>query len=253
MCLIVLAYKYVPGIPLFFAGNRDEFYDRPTEKAHIWNTKPKMIAGKDLKAGGTWLGLTVNGKIAAITNHRNMNQNKPDAPSRGHIVKDALTSSNTTEHYLQELKSEAQEYNGFNLITGSREKLFYFSNQTMQIKELKPGIYALSNALLNTPWPKAEWAKDQFKQILDSGEHSTSRCFSILKNEDTYPVKKLPETGLSSEMEKAVSAVFIKTEEYGSRCSTVVKLLNDHTFYFEERTYRAGSEIINSKQVFTDF
>ena len=253
MCLIVFAYKTVSGTPLVFAGNRDEFYDRPTEQAHIWNTDPKMIAGKDKKAGGTWLGLSENGKIAAITNYRDMGQIKPNAPSRGHIVKNALISSQSTEQYLEHLKSVANEYNGFNLIAGNREKLFYFSNQTMQIEELKPGIYALSNALLNTPWPKSEWAKQRFKQILDSGDRKPNHFFSMLKNSDTYPLEKLPETGLSDEMEKAVSAVFIKTDGYGSRCSTVMQLYSDSTFYFEERTYKSGSKIMDSQKVFTGF
>jgi len=253
MCLIVFAYKTVPDAPLLFAGNRDEFYDRPTEQAHIWSTDPKMIAGKDKKAGGTWLGLSANGNIAAITNYRDMHQIKPDAPSRGHIVKNALTSHQSTEQYLANLKSVAKEYNGFNLIAGNREQLFYFSNQTMQIEELKPGIYSLSNAFLNTPWPKSEWAKEHFKKILDSGDHNPGHFFSLLKNSDTYPLQKLPETGLGREMEKAVSAVFIKTEGYGSRCSTVMQLYSDNTFYFEERTYKAGTKIMDSKEVFTGF
>lgn len=253
MCLIVFAYKMQPGVPLVFAGNRDEFYKRPTEKAHIWSTTPAVIAGKDIKAGGTWLGLSSDGRVAAITNYRDMNQIKPNAPSRGHIVKDALTSPHSTEQYLEQLKRVAEEYNGFNLITGNREKLFYFNNQTMQVKELKPGIYSLSNAFLNTPWPKSEWAKEHFKQILDSGEQEPDRFFSMLKNSDTYPLEKLPETGLSNEMEKAVSAVFIKTEGYGSRSSTVIKLTQNDSFYFEERTYKASSKKVKSKEKFTRF
>jgi uncharacterized protein with NRDE domain len=253
MCLIVFAYKTRPGVPLVFAGNRDEFYERPTEKAHIWSTTPEIIAGKDKKAGGTWLGLSSDGRIAAITNYRDMNQIKPDAPSRGHIVKDALTSPHTTEQYLEHLQRVADEYNGFNLITGNREKLFYFNNQTMQVEELKPGIYSLSNAFLNTPWPKSEWAKEHFRQILDSGEQKPDRFFSMLKNSDTYPPEMLPETGLSNEKEKAVSAVFIKTEGYGSRSSTVMKLFQDDSFYFEERTYKAASKKVKSRQKFTGF
>lgn len=253
MCLIVFAYKTLPGVPLVFAGNRDEFYERPTEKAHIWDTNPKMIAGKDKTAGGTWLGLSSNGRIAAITNYRDMNQIKQDAPSRGHLVKNALTTSEFTEKYLHDLKPVADEYNGFNLLAGNKDKLFYFSNQTMQIEELQPGIYSLSNALLNTPWPKSEWAKDQFRKILSSGEEITEKCFSILQNSDTYPLERLPDTGLSSEMEKAVSSVFIKTEGYGSRSSTVLQLFGDDSFYFEERTYEAGSKKVKSNQKFTEF
>lgn len=253
MCLIVFAYKTLPGVPLVFAGNRDEFYERPTEKAHIWKTNPEIIAGKDKKAGGTWLGLSSDGRFAAITNYRDINQMKPDAPSRGHLVKNALTTSDSTHAYLENLKSVAKDYNGFNLIAGDKDKLFYFSSQTMQIEELQPGIYSLSNALLDTPWPKSEWAKHQFRKTLGSDEQITEKCFTLLKNSDTYPVEKLPDTGLSPEMEKAVSAVFIKTEGYGSRSSTVMKLFQDDSFYFEERMYKPGSKNVKSVQKFTGF
>lgn len=253
MCLIVFAYKTVPGIPLVLAGNRDEFYERPTEKAHIWESVPRIIAGKDKKAGGTWLGLSEEGRVAAITNYRDMSSVKPDAPSRGEIVRNALTSALPTESYLNSLKNKAEEYNGFNLITGNREKLFYFSNKTMKIEELKPGIYGISNALLNTPWPKTEWAKKRFKMMINS-ELDDDICayFSLLSNSDTYPSVKLPETGLGEKMEKAVSAVFIKTEEYGTRSSTVLQLFDDR-FYFEERAYKAGSKNVDTQQIFTRF
>jgi uncharacterized protein with NRDE domain len=178
---------------------------------------------------------------------------KPDAPSRGDIVKKALISSVSIEEYLQNLQKEAQNYNGFNLITGSLEKLFFFSNQTMNIEELKPGVYVLSNALLNTPWPKAEWAKERFKEILTSENSTANDYFSLLTNSNTYPTEDLPETGLSKEMEKAVSPVFINTKDYGTRCSTVLQLFDDKTFYLEERTYDTETKDVESKQVYTQF
>lgn len=253
MCLIVFAYKIVPGSPLILAGNRDEFYQRPAEKAHLWKTEPSVIAGKDKKAGGTWLGLSANGRVAAITNYRDMSSIKTSAPSRGDIVKDALLSPLSTKEYLQKLKKSAGDYNGFNLITGTREKLFYFSNITMQISGLNPGLYGISNALLDTPWPKTVWAKNRFREILNSGNRKTDDYFSMLANSKKYPPEKLPETGLSLEMEKAVSSVFIKTEDYGTRCSTVLQLFDNSNFYFEERAYRPGSQTVDSQQVFTRF
>jgi uncharacterized protein with NRDE domain len=253
MCLIVFAYKMAPDIPFIFAGNRDEFYARPTETAHVWNTDPNIIAGKDKKAGGSWLGISETGKVSAITNYRDMSNIKPNAPSRGHIVKNALTSTLSTENFLTGLKSDAEAYNGFNLIAGDVKTLYYFNNQNMKIEELQPGIYSLSNALLNTSWPKSDWAKERFTEIVNSGDMSSSKLFSMLKKSETYPLKSLPETGLDNEMEKAVSAVFIQTAEYGSRSSTVMKLFNDQSFYFEERTYKAGTKKMSSKQVYTKF
>jgi len=253
MCLIVFAYKIVPGSPLILAGNRDEFYQRPAEKAHVWKTKPSVIAGKDKKAGGTWLGLSASGRVAAITNYRDMSSIKTNAPSRGDIVKNALLSPLSTKEYLKKLKKSADDYNGFNLITGTREKLFYFNNITMRISRLDPGLYGISNALLDTPWPKTVWAKGRFREILNSDSRKTNDYFSMLASSKKYPPEKLPETGLSLEMEKAVSSVFIKTEDYGTRCSTVLKLLDNSGFYFEERAYRPGSQTVGSQQVFTRF
>lgn len=253
MCLIVFAYKKIPGSSLILAGNRDEFYKRPAEKAHIWKTSPPIIAGKDKKASGTWLGISAQGRFAAITNYRDMSSIKPDAPSRGEIVKNALVSPLSTEAYLQKLQKSAKEYNGFNLITGSRDKLFYFSNKTMKIEELKPGIYGISNALLDTPWPKTKWAKTRFTQILDAGDRKVNDYFSMLTNSDSFSQEKLPKTGLSNAMERAVSAVFIKTEDYGTRCSTVLQLFDDDTFYFEERAYKPGTKFVSSQQIFTRF
>lgn len=245
MCLIILATHAHAQYPLILAGNRDEFYDRPAETASIWKTKPELIAGKDLKAGGTWLGISKTGKIAALTNHRDMKDIKENAPSRGHIVKNILTSNLSVPEYLQELHSSARKYNGFNLITGDSNQLYYFSSVKNSYREIPPGIYSISNAFLDTPWPKTEWSKNRFESIIRNESYDDEAVFELLLNKTRYPKEQLPHTGLPVDLEKAVSAVFIKTENYGTRCSTVVRVNKESELFFEERSFEAGTDKIS--------
>lgn len=239
MCLIVFAYK-VDQTPFLLAGNRDEFYSRPTKEAQFWETKPDILAGKDLKAGGTWMGITKKGRFAALTNYRDMNQIKENAPSRGHIVSDFLESDIDTESYLESLGKKGHQYNGFNLIAGYVDNLYYYTNQKDGFIKLKPGYYSISNAFLQTEWPKTKDALQEFKQLLKQGAED-EKFFDMLANPKTYPLDELPATGLSDELEKAVSAIFIQTEDYGSRCSTVIETKNDSEISFSERTYIKGT------------
>lgn len=242
MCLIVFAYKVLPGHPLVLAGNRDEFYNRPAEPAHMWDTSPGIIAGKDLKAGGTWLGISMTGRFAALTNYRKIDEIKENAPSRGNIIKDFLVSDETPQHYLHSLQETAGNYNGFNLIAGTAETLWYINNKTKKAEEVKPGFHAISNAFLDTPWPKTEDALRAFKKTILTIGVEEEPVFSILMADKTYPENKLPETGLTRELEKAVSAIFIKTEGYGTRCSTMVTISNDGRYTLTERTFKPGTQ-----------
>ncbi|MCC5940478.1 MAG: NRDE family protein [Balneolaceae bacterium] len=250
MCLIVFAVNAHPNYPLILAGNRDEFYERPADSAAIWNTEPKIIAGKDLKAGGTWLGVSETGRIAALTNYRDMRQIKEDAPSRGDIVKEILTSQKSVPDFLFHLKESAHQYNGFNLLAGSSDAFYYFSSVPNSYHQTEPGVYSISNALLNTPWPKTEWTEQKFTKLLNSGELNNDELFSMLQNKSTYPAEMLPDTGLSEKLERAVSAVFIKTENYGTRCSTVVKVNKKNVLTFEERTYTPETGHVSAIRTF---
>ena len=151
MCLIVFANKVHPKYKFIFAANRDEFYDRPTEQADFWKDHSELLAGKDLQAGGTWMGITKGGRFAAVTNYRDLINIKEDAPSRGMLTLDFLNSDIHAEKYYEKLKPSLQDYNGFNLILGSINELFYFSTHTNELEKLEPGIYGLSNATINTP------------------------------------------------------------------------------------------------------
>lgn len=243
MCLIVFSYKQYSDYPFVLAANRDESYSRPTEAAHIWKTSPKILAGKDLKEGGTWLGVSENGRFAALTNHRQMSDIKEDTTSRGIIVKDFLLSEGNPREYLAELQRNGHKFNGFNLIAGTFDDLFYMSNKKEGIFKVQQGNHTLSNAFLNTPWPKTEQSLNAFETVLKTKEApDEGEFFNMLLNDKRYPIEMLPDTGLPDEAEKAVSSVFIETEDYGTRSSTLVMVDNNRKVHFLERTYVAGSK-----------
>ena len=162
MCLLLLSYKAHANYKMIIAANRDEFYSRPTAPSSFWKEHPDLLAGKDLKGGGTWLGITKGGKFAAITNYRNPANFMKDAPSRGKLVLDFLTERDSPRNYADALIKNSQLYNGFNLLLSNQSELYYFSNQMQKSVLLSPGIYGLSNHILDTPWPKVEKSKASF-------------------------------------------------------------------------------------------
>lgn len=246
MCLIVFSYKTHPQYPLILAANRDELYNRPTRKAQFWEEEPEILAGKDLKGGGTWLGVSKERKIAALTNYRDIESIKENAPTRGNIIKDFLTEGSSSERFLQGLQKTGDQYNGFNLIAGSVNNLFYYSNQKNSYSEISPGIHSISNAFLDTPWPKTEAAARSFREKTAAANPKEEELFELLCNTDQYPDKELPKTGLPAEMERAVSAIFIKMPGYGTRCSTLVFVDNQQRITFVERTFLPGTTEPNS-------
>lgn len=248
MCLIVFAYKCHPEYPFILAGNRDEFYQRPAIDLHLWDTEPLIVAGKDKKAGGTWLGVNETGQFAAITNYRDLQNIKENTPSRGEIIPNFLLSNEDPYQSLKKVEKRADLYNGFNLIAGSIDELYYQSNHGHPLQSVEPGIHVISNAALNTPWPKALWAKSHFKTLLNSGSLDNESVFDMLKNSDRYPPDQLPDTGLSKEMEIAVSSVFILTDNYGTRSSALVTVDRSHLLNFSERVYQPGTKITENNQ-----
>ncbi|WP_234572627.1 NRDE family protein [Rhodohalobacter sp. 614A] len=252
MCLIVFSYKNHPDYPFILATNRDEFYGRPTQPAHVWNTSPKILAGKDEKAGGTWLGISQNGRFAALTNYRQMDDIREDTTSRGIIVKDFLLSDANPRKYLAELQKKREQFNGFNLIAGYFDDLYYISNKKEGVYKIKPGNHSVSNAFLNTPWPKTVQATNSFTKIVSDEKPDEEKLFHMLHNDERFPLDKLPDTGLPREMEKAVSSIFIETENYGTRSSTVIAVDKNRKVHFAERSYTSGSKETN-KTVWFDF
>ena len=242
MCLIVFAWQVIPGVPLIAAANRDEFYDRPSSAADNWPEAPNVIAGRDLKAGGTWMGITQQGpdgaRFAAITNIRGPLERRADAPSRGALVADFLAGDLTAEAYIAHIAATSDQYNGFNLVLGDRGGLYWFSNRGAEDarngKRLEPGIYGVSNGLLDAPWPKVVRTKAQFASLLCQGAPEDA-YFEMLADTTRAPDARLPDTGIAIEIERQLSAVCIETPGYGTRTSTVVKLYSDATAELHER------------------
>jgi uncharacterized protein with NRDE domain len=203
------------------AANRDEFYARRTASADFWPAHPHVLAGRDLEAGGTWLGITREGRFAALTNYRDPASHKPNAPSRGGLVADFLIGTASIDTYLDTLS--AADYNGFNLLLGDGQRLVAFSNISGQRHELAPGIYGLSNHLLDTPWPKVGAGKAALTAALAALPDETA-LFRLLRDDTRPPDGALPATGVSLDWERLLSAAFICGPDYGTRCSTVVKV-----------------------------
>jgi len=238
MCLLVIAYKHHSKYPLVVLANRDEYYDRPTAPAHFWKEAPELLAGKDLRGGGTWLGITTSGKIAAITNFRDPKSIKPNAPSRGLLVRDFLIGSQNPLQYLLSLKETASGYNGFNLVVGDMEEIYWYSNKAPGIIRLTKGIYGLSNHLLDTPWPKVVKAKQRLAELLMSCELPPDEAFfNLLMDRTQADESELPDTGVGLELEKILSPIFIRSPVYGTRSSTLILVDNQGVVRFVERTY----------------
>jgi uncharacterized protein with NRDE domain len=239
MCSIFLAYEAHPRYRLIVAANRDEFYERPTAQAEVWEDAPDILAGRDLKIGGTWLGITRGGRLAAVTNYRD-----PSGPvgdlSRGLLVSDYLREAEKPEEYLRKVERQAARYSGFNLVVGDKESLWYFSNREMKIKTLDAGVYGLSNHLLDTSWPKVVNGKKALNEVVQSEEISVESVFAFLADKTKADDALLPNTGVGIEKERWLSPIFIVTPIYGTRSSTVVLFERDGKVSFTERTFQNG-------------
>lgn len=243
MCLILLAVRKHPNYKLILAANRDEFYKRPSKPPHFWEDIPHLLAGRDLVAGGTWLGITKNGRIAAVTNYRDPASVKPNAPSRGKLVSDFLASDLDPAAYLDLIRREKDRYNGFNLVLGDQDQITWYSNRSGKETPLLPGVYGLSNHLLDTPWPKVVRAKAWFEEIIHTGKDlSVESVFRLLKDQTMAPDDRLPRTGVPLDWERILSPIFITSPTYGTRSSSVVLIDKDARVSFMERTYNSHPE-----------
>jgi len=244
MCLIAFAWQAHPDYPLILAANRDEYFARPAEPMHWWPDAP-LLAGRDRTGGGTWLALTRSGRLAALTNYRDPTQHRPGAPSRGALVVAAALADSAPLAVLERLAERKDEYPPFNLIVIDRDEAAILESRTGRIAPIPPGLHVLSNALLNTPWPKAERARELLGATLFP-RPSRERLLALLTDWAHAPDDLLPETGIAPDRERALSAIFVQAPGYGTRCSTLVLRRADGTTEVEEITWNEAGEAAGS-------
>ncbi len=237
MCLITFAYRVHPVYKLIVVANRDEFFERPTQTAHWWEEYPQMLAGKDLKSKGSWLGVTKTGRFAALTNFREGMTLKPNTPSRGELVTDFLTKSINQNAYLEQVHEKGDAYNGYNLLTFDGINMGYTSNQGIEPTILNSGIYGLSNHLLDTPWIKVQKAKQNLTRLMTLTDFSVEEAFKMMQDDVKVEDVDLPDTNIPKDLERMLSSMFIKSPNYGTRCTTIVLIDYEGYVTFEERSF----------------
>lgn len=238
MCLILFAWQSHPQYKLVVAANRDEFYARPSAPAQFWQDAPHILAGRDLEQNGTWLGVTRSGRFAAITNVRDPTA-KQGAHSRGHLVRDFLNSDNSPNCFISQIQSALAEYSPFNLLLSDGNALHYCNSRGENIA-LQPGVYGLSNAALDTPWPKVNIGKQALADTLSDVQHESLFC--LLADRTPADNHQLPTTGIPQWLEHKLSASFIHFDSYGTRCSTLVlQTLNGRIDFLERQFDTQGN------------
>lgn len=239
MCLIFFAVDVLDNAPICMLANRDEFYSRPTERMHWWHDMP-ILAGKDLQAGGTWMAIGKNGKIAAVTNYRNPEHINPAAPSRGMIPVEAVMSDLSGRETILQFKDTWKVCNGFNLILHDGEATYWYSNIKDEIVRLEKGIYGLSNAFLDSPWPKVVNGKAAFGEWLISGKTNVEDALQLMGDTQVYPKEMLPDTGVGEGIEQMLSATCIVSPIYGTRSTTFVLKNADGAIQVTEKDVKSG-------------
>ncbi|HUP29334.1 MAG TPA: NRDE family protein [Usitatibacter sp.] len=247
MCLVLLAWRVRDDLPLVVAANRDEWRDRPAEAAHWWPGKPAIFAGRDLKAGGTWMGISRQGRFAAVTNFRDPTDKRSTARSRGELVTEYLRSAEPADLFIMSISQRASDYNGFNLIVGDTDSLWYFGSHEGEAREIEPGVHGLSNHVLDEPWPKVTRGRAAMEAALKERDPSP-RLFEFLGDSAGVSDADLPKTGVGLEWERRLAAPLITGEDYGTRSSTVLAMAASGKVHFEERTLGPQGEVLAKRE-----
>ncbi len=238
MCLILFALNVHEKYPFILVSNRDEYYNRPTQRPHFWEEYHDLLAGKDKQKGGTWMGITKTGKFAAITNYRDGKDKRKFTTSRGNIVGDYLLEKDSINNYANTLTETSSLYAGYNLLFGSFEESYYFSNKLNETQKVQDGIHGLSNAFLNTDWFKVTRGKLKFADIISRNEHpDVDELFKMMQDKTKAPDNLLPNTGVSNYLEKELSPLFIKIPVYGTRSTTILLYDIDGNITLYEQSY----------------
>src|ERR1700733_16117415 len=239
MCLVLIAWRGAAKYPCVVAANRDELHSRPASPAHWWPSCPPILAGRDLLAGGTWLGMTRTGRFAALTTSRAPERRRPGTPSRGTLVASILMSGDSLERNLEHLRNVSAAYNGFSLLFSDGERLAIYESARGSGRVLRPGIYGLSNHLPDTPWPKVQAAKSRLSSALGDLDR-TDAVLALLRDEAPSPEDQLPRTGVSLDWERLLSSAFVRAPDYGTRCSTVLRIDESRRACFDEWSWDAA-------------
>jgi uncharacterized protein with NRDE domain len=235
MCLILFAWQQHADYPLIAIANRDEYYARPSCDAHWWEDAD-IFAGRDLEAGGTWLGVNRRGHFSAVTNVREPGGMQPGKRTRGELTRDFLKRNDDAEVYLQQLAQHDQDYAGFNLLLGDVTGMWFYSNRESQIRRIEAGVYGVSNGRFDEPWPKLESGREELETMLNSGiEHD--QLMEILTDHRIAEDHELPSTGVALDIERLLSSRFIRSAEYGTRACSVVTIDRTQRIEFSEQNY----------------
>ncbi|NLO22503.1 MAG: NRDE family protein [Syntrophomonadaceae bacterium] len=237
MCIVLWASDCHDKYKLVVAANRDEFYQRPTLPAEFWPENPAILAGKDMKHGGTWMGITLAGGFATLTNFRDPANYNPNAPSRGHLVQEYLESTADAQSYMQKILAAGLDFNGFNLLAGTVDELYYLSNQERIIRPVAKGYHGLSNSLLDVPWPKVTRGLRNLAACLQKSHIEVEDLFEMMADRHQPPDQQLPQTGVSLEMERLLAPAFVEMQDYGTRTTTVILVDRNNLVQFRERSF----------------
>ena len=244
MCIIFVAVEQHKDYPLIIAANRDEFYQRPTQPSHWWDAPETILAGKDLQAGGSWMGVHRNGDIAALTNIRNPAREQTQARSRGELVVNYLSRTTSEALFEQQLSDSREAYNGYNLLYGNVTRLQVYNNHTNRFTPLAAGFHGLSNSALNTPWPKVRRGVTRLQEYISSTTTlNKDALFNLLQDNTPAAQHELPDTGVPLEWEQRLSSIFIASPEYGTRSSTLLLINHRHEITWLEQEYEHGKKV----------
>ncbi|MGI9263803.1 MAG: NRDE family protein [Gammaproteobacteria bacterium] len=249
MCLLVFAWQQHPRYRFIVAGNRDEFHDRPTAPAHWWKDHPNILAGQDLRAGGSWLGVSRSGRFGIVTNFRETAAPGGGLRSRGELISAFLNADEKPVAWLADRQKEQDTFGGFNLIVGDVNELGYMSNRGQEATSLPGGIAGLSNRSLDTPWPKLLRARGRFEGVIGDASPNPDSLFDMLADREQSQDDTLPDTGIPREWERLLSSIFIVSPAYGTRASTVLLIGHDGHIFFEERRFGAEGQLEGASQV----